>query len=79
VRATGPVLVGARRAGRHLLVIAVNPTKDAVAAQIRFRGYTAGTALAWSERRALHLAGNRFVDTFGPLQVHVYDVGPPRK
>jgi hypothetical protein len=78
VRATGAVLVGARRAGRHLLVIAVNPTSAPVASQIRFRSYAAGSALAWSEKRTLRVAGNRFVDTFGPLQVHIYDIGPAR-
>ncbi|MDX6503440.1 MAG: hypothetical protein QOE29_565 [Gaiellaceae bacterium] len=76
IHATGPVLVGARRAGRHLLVIAVNPTKAPVTAQIRFRGYTAGSAQVWNEHRARPVSGARFTDTFGPLQVHIYDVSP---
>jgi hypothetical protein len=76
VRSTSPVLVGARRAGRHLLVIAVNPRSVPVAAQLRFPGYDAGSAVAWNEHRSLRVAGARFTDTFGPLQVHVYDVSP---
>jgi hypothetical protein len=76
VHATGPVLVGARRAGRHLLVIAVNPTKAPVTTQLRFHGYTAGSASVWNEQRSLRIAGARFTDTFGPLQVHIYDVSP---
>jgi hypothetical protein len=75
-RATGPILVGVRRAGRHLLLIAVNPTGASVRAQIRLRGVRIGSVLPWREHRTLKTARSAFTDHFEPLQVHVYDVAP---
>jgi hypothetical protein len=76
VRSESPVLVGTRRAGRHLLVIAVNPTNATVVGQIRFHGYRAGSAVAWSEHRSVRVRAAGLVDTFAPLAVHIYDVSP---
>jgi hypothetical protein len=79
VEAHGGILTGVRRAGRHLLLIAVNPSQAPVTGQIRFRGYTAGGVLAWNEHRTLRLVRQTVRDTFAPLQVHVYDVSPARR
>lgn len=72
----GGILVGARRSGRHLLVIAVNPGTTAVSGRLGFRHFTPGSVLAWNEHRTVRLAGAGFTDRFGPLQVHLYDVAP---
>jgi hypothetical protein len=79
VHARGGILVGARRAGRHLLVVAVNPGGAPVRGRLDFTRFAAGGAVAWSERRALHLVRGGFADTFGPLQVHLYDVAPAHR
>jgi hypothetical protein len=79
VRGRGGILVGARRAGRHLLVVAVNPGAATVRGRLDFARYAPGSVVAWNERRALRLVRGGFVDTFAPLQVHLYDVTPARR
>jgi hypothetical protein len=78
VSGQGGILVGARRAGRHLLVIAVNPGATPVTGRLSFRRFRAGIVRAWNEDRTVSRLGG-FADAFGPLQVHLYDVAPARR
>jgi len=75
-RTTAPVRVGVRRAGRHYLVIAVNPQQTPVRAQLRLRGVHVRSVVAWNEGRTIPAAHTGFTDWFEPLEVHVYDVAP---
>jgi hypothetical protein len=70
------VLVGVRRAGRHLLVIAVNPSSTPVRARFGFRRSVAGSVAVWGESRSLRVVAGHVTDTFAPLGVHLYDVAP---
>jgi hypothetical protein len=79
VRGKGGILVGARRAGRHLLVVAVNPRATTVRGRVDFRRYAAGSVVAWNEQRTLRLVRGGFADAFAPLQVHLYDVAPGQR
>jgi hypothetical protein len=79
VSGRGGILVGARRAGRHLLVVAVNPGAASVTGRLSFRGFAPGSVVAWNEARAVRVAAGGFTDAFGPLQVHLYDVTPARR
>src|SRR5439155_11213882 len=70
--ASAPICVGARRAGWHVWVIAVNPEPARVSATVMVPGTPEGNVNVWGEVRTLHLNSGSFGDVFEPLSVHVY-------
>ena len=71
----GPVRVGARRFNGATYVIAVNTSWRRVTATVGVAGLR-GVARAFGENRALTVRSGGIRDGFGPLQAHVYVVGP---
>jgi len=71
----GPVRVGARRFNGATYVIAVNTSWRRVTATVGLAGLR-GVARAFGENRALTVRSGGIRDGFGPLQAHVYVVGP---
>ncbi|HET9674857.1 MAG TPA: fibronectin type III domain-containing protein [Gaiellaceae bacterium] len=71
----GPVRVGARRFNGARYVIAVNTSWRRVRASVATAGLR-GTAWVFGESRSVPVRGGAITDAFGPLQAHVYLVGP---
>jgi hypothetical protein len=67
--------VGARRFNGATYVIAVNTSWRRVTASIGVAGLR-GVARAFGESRAVPIRGGAIRDRFGPLQAHVYVIGP---
>lgn len=75
--ADGAVKVGARRAHGALYVVAVNATRQRVAAvEITLPGLADRPLTVYDENRTVNSSGNAFRDDFGPLEVHIYVVAP---
>jgi len=71
----GPVRVGARRFNGATYLIAVNTSWRRVTATVGVAGLR-GVARAFGENRVLPVRSGGIRDGFGPLQAHVYVVGP---
>ena len=53
-------------------MFAVNATAGHVTAQVRVRRLRDGRLQVFGEKRSVTVGGDRFIDNFGPLAVHVY-------
>jgi hypothetical protein len=75
--AHGAIHASARRAGDELFVMAVNPTDEAVSAQILLSEVAPGLTCSAAaeeifEDRQLRVVDGVIIDDFEPLAVHVY-------
>ena len=72
------VYVGARQLNGAIYVIAVNASRGPVSTSISVSGLGSRSLRALFEpERVVTSSGGRFVDTFAPLQAHVYVSAPP--
>jgi hypothetical protein len=74
--ADAPVMVGARRLGGALYVVAVNPTYADATASIRVPGLGGRALQVLDEGRTVTSQGDGFTDSFAPLAVHLYVAAP---
>jgi hypothetical protein len=75
--ASAPVIAAARSAQKALYVIAVNPTRTSVRATIEASGLSGRSAAVLGEGRSVAASGDKLVDSFEPLAVHLYVAAPP--
>lgn len=66
-----------RRDGATLVIMAANPTAQAITAKFTMPEPVGSVAVQF-EDRSLAVDGRSFSDTFRPLEVHVYRVSPAR-
>jgi hypothetical protein len=69
---SGAIKLVARAGGGRTYVFAVNATRDPVTAQLHVPRLRGGRLQVFGEKRSVTVGGDRFVDSFGPLAVHVY-------
>jgi hypothetical protein len=76
VSATAPIVAAARAVNGALYVIAVNPTRTSVRAQIDVPGLAGRSLGVLGESRSVAASGDSFSDSFGWLAVHLYVAAP---
>ena len=69
---SGAVKLVARSDGGRTYVFAVNATRSPVSAQVYVPRLHDGRLQVFGEKRSVAVGGDRFVDDFPPLGVHVY-------
>jgi hypothetical protein len=75
---SGAIKLAARSGDGRTYVFAVNATAAPVTAQLHVPRLRDGRLQVFGEKRSVTGGGDRFVDNFGPLAVHVYVQRPER-